>query len=292
MQSWFHLSVAILILVFLTPNDVVAGQPLDVGSGTEINLGGSTTLYQPFEEIIRRYSRHNSDITFINSASSSGRGISLLISGAIDVALSSRPLNGNEYASAMGTGVLIRELNIGNDGVVIIVHPKKYRYLKKLSLLQLRKLFFNGSIRDWQQLDKQLRGKVTVYVRDSTDSGTAEFFARKVAGDSQVPFVLGAHHVRETTLLLKAVSEDENGIAFLPAPLVDESVRVLNIVVDDKNDIAYSLAAIRKGVYPLMRPLYLVIREDQNPLVARFVAYVRKPEAMKILHRYEIEPAL
>ncbi len=293
MRVRLSLTIIPLLLAFLSVHSAASqgNNSSRDGEVVILRLDGSTTLFDPFEAIIASYLDQKPGLSLHNLASSSGHGIAALIDGSVDIARSSRPLNGHEYASALGQGVTLREIHIGNDGVVVIVHPDKFHYLKKLSLLQLRKIFFNGSINDWRQLDGNIAGKIHVYVRNSSDSGTAEFFSKAVAGDSQVPFVAEAQVVGQTPLLARAVASDRDGIAFLPANLMSPDVRMLGIALDEQRTVSYSLASLRKGLYPLLRPLYLFVRDQRTPAVDDFIFYVMGREVSEIFHRFEIDPA-
>ncbi len=243
-------------------------------------ISGSMTLYEPFEEIARAFVSRRSDVRAVNRTGSSTSGIHALIEGEVDVARSSRSLNVEDLALAMGRGVALRAILIGEDRIVVAIHPEKSRIVSAISFQDVRRIFFDGTITSWERLDPRLEGPIHLYVRDASDSGTAALFARYVAGDSAVPFTQGARFVRQTRALREAVAVDPDGMTFLPADMLDERVRTLRIEGRDDGP---------EGGGLLKRPLYLIVREPLSPLVNDFVFFAKGGTATSILHRYGID---
>ena len=230
-------------------------------------------------------------VSIVNHASSSGQGIRDLINGKADIARSSRPLMITDQVAAMTKGSNIVSIPIGRDGVMVVIHPEKYRQLRQISVPQLRKIFFNGSISSWKQLQPGLSGKINIYVRDSSDSGTGHMFTQLIAGDSSVPFVRTAIYLSRTPELRDAVARDVNGIAFLPADMVDTSVASLMIGDENGTYTNYDFDNRDAANYPLYRILYLVTKDPPSDDAQAFVNYAKSPQALDIMRKYEILPA-
>jgi len=256
-----------------------------------LRLDGSTTLEKPFAEIVASYGRIYPEMTLVNSASSSSNGIINLLSGKADIARSSRALTIKDQATTLGYGIILQQVLIGIDEIVVIIHPEKERWLKHITMEQIRNIFYNGTITSWKQLLPWLEGEINVYARDSQLSGTAYTFTTKVTGEGSVPFVRTATYVDSNPKIRAAVAQDVNGIAFLPAEMLDDGVMSLQIDAEKSsfNNVHVRVENTRKT--PLLRPLYLVVAKPLTAPVAGFLAFVKGKEATEILRRYNISPA-
>jgi phosphate transport system substrate-binding protein len=279
------------LVVGLTLACSLAMKDLAAADSNPLRIQGSTTLFAPVKALSERYMKDHPGLSIVNHASSSGQGIRDLINGKADIARSSRPLMITDQVAAMTKGSNIVSTPIGRDGVMVIVHPDKYAQLRRISVPQLRKIFFNGSISSWEQLQTGLSGEINIYVRDNSDSGTGYRFTQLIAGDSSVPFVSTAIYLSRTPELRDAVARDVNGIAFLPADMVDTSVVSLMIGDENSTYTNYDIDNPDADNYPLYRVLYLVTKDPPSVDEQAFVDYAKSPQAFNIMRKYKILPA-
>jgi len=269
---------------------ILAAQELVAAESNTLRVQGSTTLLAPIETLSERYMKGHPGLSIVNHASSSGEGIRDLINGKADIARSSRPILIPDQVAAMRHGVKLLSTPIGRDGVIVIVHPKKYREIQRISTAQLRKIFFNGSITSWAQLKPGLTGQINIYARDSSESGTGYLFTQLIAGDSSVPFVRTAIYLPRTPELRDAIARDINGITFLPADMVDTAVAPL-MVGDDKHAyIDYALDNSKITRYPLLRTLYLITRDPLSSDEKAFIDFTKTARALDIMRQFRIIP--
>ena len=58
------------------------------------------------------------------------------------------------------------------------------------------------------------------------------------------------------------------------------------------NGVAPWLKGAVNPAYPLLKPLYLVLRDDAKPATRRFVAFIQSPEGRSILEKIGYSHAL
>ncbi len=255
---------------------------VSVPSGT-FDYGGSTTwapirntadslIQQRYPNFVLRYTEDG------KTAPGSGAGIQMLLKNQLSFSQSSREIKEKEYQQAKDLGLVIKETSVAIDGIVISVHPELP--VDHLSIADLNRIY-RGGVTNWQTLGGPNLA-ITPYTRRREDSGTVEFFAKRVMneggfGDSVV-------FVDTLTTGLRQVSQDRGGIYYGSAPEVIPQceIKALSLISaagdivspykgtyippeqcpDARNQI--NTEAFQSGEYPLTRKLY-VISDNSDP---------------------------
>jgi phosphate transport system substrate-binding protein len=112
-------------------------------SGT-LSIGGSTTVFPIIEKVKDAFKVIYPQISITVSSTGSGAGITAVIAGTVDIAMSSRDLKSSE-----GDKGLVR-YTIASDGIAIIVNPEN-TYVDSITIAQL-KAIYKGEITNWEGL--------------------------------------------------------------------------------------------------------------------------------------------
>jgi len=247
---------------------------VSVPSG-EFAYGGSTTwapLRGEIDPLIEQ-AQPGFDLVYRN-ASGSSDGIAKLINGELAFAQSSRPVTTAEKRRAQGRGVTLQEIPVALEAVAIATHPDLS--IPGLTLAQLKDIYI-GRVNNWNQVGGP---NLPIVPTSRGDSGTVQFF-EDVVLEGQA-FTPNTQKLPNTTSALRFVSETPGAIYFASAPEVvgqctvaplpiGNSVRELvppyqnpYVSPDDcpgrRNQL--NLSAFQSQAYPLIRPLYVVIRKD------------------------------
>lgn len=210
-------------------------------------------------------------------AHGSSTGFADLLAGAADLAMSSRPVNGEEAARGRVLGALDsarQEAVLALDGVAVVVHPDNP--LRQATLAQLRAIF-SGTVRDWAQVGRD-PGPIRLHARDAR-SGTYETFRSLVLGESGLhPAVRRYESTRE---LAQAVRADPDAIGFVGLAGIGEA-RAL-AVADAGEALLPTPFAVALEDYALSRRLYLYHAERAPPLAREFVAFALSPAGQKVV---------
>lgn len=247
---------------------------------------GSTTVLPIIEECARVFMKNNPWADIRVSGGGSGVGIANLIDGVCDIAMASRKPKPEEIDAANATGVNMVLHAIALDAVCVIVHPSVEEALGeplKLTLEELRKIFI-GEWTTWSQVNPKLPDKpIIVFIREpgSGTRGTFEDFVVK-EGD-----VCVGHEKHGNPALRDAVKNTPWSIGYVGLGFVEEpDVRAVHIYNDEIGEyVEPSKDTVRKGIYPLVRKLYLITngRPPEGSLVARFIDFVLSPKGQSIV---------
>jgi phosphate transport system substrate-binding protein len=112
-------------------------------SGT-ITIGGSTTVFPIIEKEKDAFRAIYPQVSITVSSTGSGAGITAVIAGTVDIAMSSRDLKSSESDKNL------MKYTIASDGIVIIVNPEN-TYVDSITMAQL-KAIYKGEITNWEDL--------------------------------------------------------------------------------------------------------------------------------------------
>jgi phosphate transport system substrate-binding protein len=208
-------------------------------------------------------------------------GVESVGNGALEVGMSSRPVNSTEEGLYSG----IRNHTICLDGIAVIVHPNNT--ITGLTKTQIREIF-NGTITDWATVGGTA-GAITVVNRDST-SGIRSFFKEDVMDGDE--FVVGADELTSNGEVHVKVAGNESAIGFVGLSYLDSDVKALEV-----DGVAPSVATVADLSYPIIQSLYLITIGEidaQSPevqelfgfLLSRIGQYIANDEGFVALTEY------
>lgn len=272
--------IIIVILTFVLKDGYDSG----LNKETIIRIGGSTTMYPVGRKAAKAFMRNHSHAIVTVSESSSGHGIKKLLSNDLEIAHASRKPKLEEETMARIDGKSFTVHTIGKDAIAVIVHPNVHKVVKAISRDQLKKIFFEGTITNWSQINKDLNGKIRVFVRDSMNSGTAAIFGEHLTGSSETPYVKSSEDVHITTLVVSTVSENPYSISYTPLKWVDNSIGLLAYGNTLNEAVLPGKEMIRSGEYIFTRDMYIItLSEIGNNLTKAYVDFLTNKDGQMIV---------
>jgi phosphate transport system substrate-binding protein len=137
---------------------------LPLFGAVKLHFAGSTTI-QPIFEDLKSYIQKDFGFNPIIEGGGSQKGLDLLSSNMIDIAMVSRNLSDEEKEK-------YNFVTLGYDGLAIIVH--KENPIKQISTNQLRDIY-SGKIENWKKIDSKLNGEIVV-ISKMVGRGTLDIF--------------------------------------------------------------------------------------------------------------------
>jgi|GEM_PF-2452544 len=245
-------------------NSRVAESPPELKG--ELRIGGSTTVSPIVEAAAKSFQLENPKVQIITAKSSSGTGISELLSGKVDIANASRDPKPTEIQKGLEKGVALYLTAVASDAIAVIVHPDNP--LDDISLEELNTIFFGDSKSDWRAVgDGKKKGPIQVYRRDSKLSGTASLFEKRVIQRGKARYVQGSRLLLHTPQMVPTVAKGKDSIGYSPLKWIDESVKVLKV-----NGVGPTPSAILNGLYPFSRRLYMITDGAPTGLSREFIS--------------------
>ncbi len=247
----------------------------------EFSYGGSTAwapirrdidsvLQSSFPKFQLRYTTSERGI------SGSSEGIRMLINNQLAFAQSTRPVHAEEHQAALKQGFYLSEIKVGFEAIAIAVHPELE--ISGLTLAQLKGIY-TGKITNWNQVGGPDL-EIVPYSLSATNNGTAEFFEKHIMGN--LPFGKNVKFISTTTLALRQLAKHRGGLYYASAPEIigQCTVKPVPVGLQAEQMVApyteplvpanqcperrnqTNLAAIQKGNYPLIQPLFVVVKHN------------------------------
>jgi phosphate transport system substrate-binding protein len=196
----------------------------------------------------------------------SGFGVKSLLSGVIDIGMVSRDLKDQEKK-------LLGEHQshvVGKDAVAIAVNTRNPLAGRKKGFTAAElAAIFSGEIKSYQELDRGLAAKPLVLLTRDSGAGSTEIFQEKIMGEKK--FSPKALQLPSQGALLEKLQTNSNAIAYISSGLALSSKNLKAFALENTEPTDDN---VTKGVYPLARPLLMVVKGTPAPGVRHFVNYV------------------
>ncbi len=234
-------------------------------------IGGSTIVKRFLDaRLIDAFVKHNPDADLLIEGGYSYGGLIALERGSIDLAMMSNDLSSENKLDFI-------EHLIGIETVGIIVNANSV--IKNLSTANARKIFLR-EITNWKELGGA-DSPINLYSRQ--DNITAKRTVEQVLLDGESVHE-SAKVLSSSQTMIEQVSLDPFAIGFIshqgylrakgPA-LKISPLSIDGIDMDERN--------IGLALYPLIRQLFLVIRDDSSEISKKFINFVLSNEGQTLL---------
>jgi len=178
-----------------------------------IQVKGSDTMVNLGQAWAEKYMEKNTGDFVAVTGGGSGTGLSSLISGTCDIAMSSRNIKEKEVALAKQKGINPFEIKVGLDGLAVVVNPKNP--VSKLTVGQLAQIF-TGKIINWNEVGGEDR-KIVLLSRE-VNSGTHVYFKehvlRKGNPDGKEEFAPSALLLSSSQAIADEVAQNPDAIGY------------------------------------------------------------------------------
>jgi len=224
-------------------------------------LTGSSTVAPLAMEIGKRFEKENMNVRVDVQTGGSSRGVNDAQRGLADIGMVSRALKPSEQG--------LTPYPIAMDGISIILH--KNNPVQSLSDQQIIAIY-RGEIHNWQDVGGPDQA-ITV-VNKAEGHSTLELFlhyfhlknsqikAQVVIGDNQqgIKMVAGNTGAIGYVSIGTAEYEEEHGTPIKRLPM---------------SGTPATTASVRDGIFPLSRPLNLVVKGKPSALVKKFIDFAQ-----------------
>lgn len=279
------LSVSALLIPAVIPSSCHAAphKTLQIkGSDTMVNLGQAWA-----EEFMARHR----NISIAITGGGSGTGIASIISGTCDIAQSSRDISDEERQKAGANGLTVREVEVGYDGIAVIVHPSNP--VQGLTLEQLADIY-TGKITNWNQVGG--KNLPLLVLSRERNSGTHIYFLEHVLrrGNPHGPeeFARRALMMPSNQAIVQEVKSSESAIGYVGLGYVEESEEKIVPMAAAAGSpyVMPTVQTIQSKDYPISRPLYFLIPGEPSREVEIFLEFVLSPEGQEIVELLDFIP--
>lgn len=234
-------------------------------------LKGSDTLLPLVQKESENYLKKNSGANVTITGGGSGVGISALMDGTADIAMSSRKIKFDEKVKLQEAGKSPIEVIVAYDALAVVVNPTNK--VTNLTREQLEGIF-TGKIKNWKEVGGEDL-KIVAYSRE-TSSGTYEFFKSDVLKNKNyMPSILS---MPATGAIIQSVSQTKGAIGYVGLAYINKSVKAIHISYDGKTFVEPSFENAKNKTYPVVRPLYFYYVKGTESKVKSFTDYILSAE--------------
>jgi phosphate transport system substrate-binding protein len=260
------------------------------GEVSTIYVSGAFALFPMMATWAEAYQQVNPTVRFDIQGGGAGKGMTDLLSGAVDIAMVSREIRPEERSQGAFPVPVTIDAVVGTFNAN---NPYREQLLATgITPEKAGAIWISGEITTWDQLlGHGAAEPIHVYTR-SDASGAGEMWAQFSGGTAQEDLTGTA--VNADPGLAEAVRQDRLGLGFnnigfvynLATGAIGEGLQVIPIDLNsngriDPDEDFYQqrsdlMQAIAEGIYPYppARPLYLVTKGEPDPLIRDFYRWV------------------
>jgi len=255
-----------------------------------IQIKGSDTMVNLGQAWAEEFSRKNPGVNAAVTGGGSGTGISAMISGTADIAISSRTMKEKEINKAKQNGIEPFEIKSALDGLAVVAHPSNP--VSQLTIDQLSDIF-TGKIKNWKEVGGN-NLQIVILSRE-INSGTHVYFKEHVLrkGDekSVEEFSPMALLMSSSQAIAEEVSQNPNAIGYYGMGYISQKQKVIFVAKDANSPyVGPVMENVQDNSYPISRPLLLYTKGQPQGIVKAFVDFALSAEGQEIVKKTDFVP--
>lgn len=252
---------------------------------TLIKNMGSDTLLEVAQSWAEHYRDVREDVSIAVTGGGSGRGITAMIDGAVDIANCSRAMKDKELKAAKDKGQNPIQHHVGYDGIAIFVH--KDNPMESISIEQLKQIYVDGgTAKKWSDLGVKMPDGVDdtiVVISRQSNSGTYEYFRESVLGKED-NFRLGTRDLSGSKDVVDAVINARTSIGYSGLAYATDEVKMLPVVAKvGGQPVTPSIDTVIERSYPISRPLFMYTNGEPQGAVKEYLDWIKSDVGQRIL---------
>jgi phosphate transport system substrate-binding protein len=254
--------ICLTLLLLIAPGFCLAAETITInGSGSALDM---------LKPLIAAFHKTNKDVRIIveKPLGSSG-GIKALLAGALDIAMSSRPLKPEELSKGA-------QLQQYGKTPLVIITGKKVR-AKNFTTQELEDIY-SGKTTSWPDGET-----IRLILRPQEDIDS------KILGALSPGMAAALNVARSRPGMITAVTDPEASAAVIKTPggvgatgMTSIIVEKLPVVSLSLNGVAASPQTLASGAYPLAKEISIVTTPKTSPSAQKLISFMNSPQGRTI----------
>ena len=232
-----------------------------------ITMAGSTSMEKLANALAESFITKYSGVTVTAEFTGSSAGIGAMLSGNVDIGLSSMRLNDGEKSLGAVENI------VAIDGIAVITDASNEA--ADLSTEQLAGIY-TGAIRNWREVGGA--DEVIVVIGREAGCGTRDSFEELLGVQDICAY---ANDLNSTGAVMARVAATPGAIGYVSMDVLDDTVRTLSL-----DGIEPTEGNIKVGRYLLCRPFVMSTNGDisaQSEAVQEMFAYLNSEEGQELI---------
>ncbi len=232
---------------------------------TNLLIAGAAPMISYIQKIADAFIKTHKNIDILAEKGHSSGALIALERGGIDIAVMDRNLSQDEF------NLTDHNLLAGIDGLGLVVHPESP--VKNVTIEQAR-FIFEGIITNWKEVGGP-DAPINMYGRQEGSTTRSSIEDILMAGGQLSRRI---KEMKSAEQVSSAVAKDPNGIGYVSVRTMQDITRALSI-----NGIALNEKNLLISLYPLFRPMFLVINGESTSDIDKFVDFALSDRGQKVL---------
>jgi phosphate transport system substrate-binding protein len=247
-------------------------------SGT-IRIDGSSTVQPIAEAAAELFNGEASNVKITVGGAGTGDGFKRFCRGETTISDASRAIEADELAACKKASIEPVQVQVGIDGLSIVVNKDLAIPNDCITTAQLKKLLAPKSkIANYKELGGGFPDQKVSFFTPGTESGTFDFFTDKVLGTTKEQRTKDVQTSADDNQIITGIEGTEGALGYVGFSFADQQKDKLKILgVDEgKGCVKPEVATIADASYPLSRPLFMYpsSKTVAQPEVKAYIAYV------------------
>ena len=240
----------------------------------KILIDGSSTVAPVTQAVAEGFNEDHPNISISIGISGTGGGFKKFTAAETDISNASRTIKEEEAATAAKNGVEYVALQVGIDGITIVVSSEN-TWANDITTEELKKIWEAGStIKTWKDVRPEWPDIPISLYAPGEDSGTHDYFMEEVLG-KDVKMRIDYNPSTNPNTLVQGVAGDKGALGFFGYAYFEENADKLKAL--KVNGVAPTADTVQEGTYkPLSRPIFIYVNKKsyaEKPAVKTFVDY-------------------
>ena len=240
---------------------------VNVSLAGTITMAGSTSMEKLANALVEGFMTKYPGVAVTAEFTGSSAGIGAMLSGSVDIGISSRSLNDEEKTLGAVENI------VAIDGIAVITDASNEA--ADLSTEQLAGIY-TGAIRNWREVGGA--DEVIVVIGREAGCGTRDSFEELLGVQDICAY---ANELNSTGAVMARVAATPGAIGYVSLDVLDDTVRTLSL-----GGIEPTEENIKVGRYLLYRPFVMATNGEisaQSEEVQEMFAYLKSEEGQELI---------
>jgi phosphate transport system substrate-binding protein len=245
-----------------------------------IRIDGSSTVQPVSEAAVELFASAAPNVDISVGGVGTGDGFQRFCRGELQIADASRPIERTEYDACQKTSITPVEVQVGIDGLSVVVNQDLAIPNDCITTADLKKLLEpNSKITNYRQLGSGFPDQKVSFFTPGTESGTYDYFTEMVLGTKAEQRTKDVQTSADDNQIVTGIEGTAGALGYVGFAFADSQKDKLKILAVDGGNgcVRPGVSTIADGSYrPLSRPLFMYPDTEslKKPEVRAFIKYV------------------